>query len=169
MFYPKRDRLTKTNILHEAHELELLSEKLDNAQTRERFNIMKSLCDEIIDASRCYIRTRIKRSGNEQWSDCFHGVMFPDGIQVRMTKEEKLLESDSEYDTVAIMGLSYQYNTGTKPEIRLRCVVHEKVADCPFEILSGNGVARLIRVLASISLPRTRPSSELTYKYFTWI
>ena len=168
MFYPKRDRLTKRNILREAHELELLSEKLDNAQTPERFTIIKSLRDESLDASRCYIRTRIRRSGDEPWADFFHGVIFPNGLQIRMTKEESLLDSDCEYKDIAIMGLSYRYNTGT-PEIRLRCSHNEEDLDCPWEILSGKGVARLITVLSEMRLPRKHERKELTYKYFTWV
>ena len=168
MFYPKRDRLTKSNILQQAHELELLTEKLDHAQTPERFTIMKSLCDEIIDASRCYIRTRIRRSGDEPWPNCFHGVVFPNGIQIRMTKEESLLDSDCEYKEIAIMGLSYKYNTGT-PDIRLRCTHNEQELDCPWEILSGKGVARLITVLSRMPLTRNHELKERTYKYFSWI
>lgn len=151
MFKPAR--LRKNLIPDTARQLDYLADKRDAAMTKERFDLLNELMEDVLDASRCYVRTRIKRSGDELWADSFHGVIFPMGLQIRMTAAEGMVYEESAFKDIAVMGIAYKYNTGT-PEIRLRCLHGGEEADCPLRILTGKGVARLLRVLAVIPLPR---------------
>lgn len=163
-------RLRKDNIPEAARELELLEEKLATARTCERYALFSMMRDEIVDASRYYIRNRIRRSGGLQQPDSFRSVQFPYGIQIRMTAAEGMVDEEcgSGYEELVIMGLAYRYDTGT-PEIRLRCTHGGKETHCPMEALTGRGVARLLRVLSATALPRVNGGKETTYKYFTWL
>ena len=162
-------RLRKNNIPEAARELELLEDKLATARTCERYALFSMMRDEIVDASRCYIRSRIRRSGGLQQRDSLRGVLFPSGILIRMTASEGMMDEEcgSGYVELVVMGLAYRYDTGT-PEIRLRCIHDGIETDCPFGILSGKGVARLLRVLSAVPLTHKEDRSETTYKYFTW-
>ena len=163
-------RLRKDNIPEAARELELLDEKLATARTCERYALFSMVRDEIVDASRCYIRSRIRRSGGLQQPDSFRSALFPYGIQIRMTAAEGMVDEEcgSGYGELVVMGLAYRYDTGT-PEIRLRCIHGGKETHCPMEALTGRGVARLLRVLSAVPLTRKKDRSETTYKYFTWL
>lgn len=159
-------RLRKDNINQAVRELELLAEKLETAQSEKRFDTLKKICDEIQDAARCYIRNRIRRSADDTWSDFFHGVIFPNGILIRMTRIEGMVDTQSAFQEFSVMGIAYKYGTGT-PEVRLRCIRLGKEIYLPFDILSSRGVARLLRVLSKTAFPKKHKRKSFTYNHFT--